>query len=72
MDPQPPAGAHADIPDAPELSTVRDDFAEVLRSAAKLQEVVPDAVLVGDTVSAVYAGHRVSFDHDHVLQLRDR
>lgn len=39
---------------------------QVLVSAAKLQEVVPDAVLVGDS-AALYAGHRESFDHDHVL-----
>lgn len=45
----------------------------VLRSAAKLQELVPDAVLVGDSAAAYYAGHRHSFDHDHVLtDLSDR
>lgn len=40
---------------------------EVLRSAARLQQVVPDAVLVGGSAAALYAGHRDSFDHDHVL-----
>jgi hypothetical protein len=40
---------------------------EVLRSAARLQGVVPDAVLVGGSAAALYAGHRDSFDHDHVL-----
>lgn len=40
---------------------------EVLRSAARLQAVVPDAVLVGGVAAALYAGHRDSFDHDHVL-----
>ena len=39
----------------------------VLESAARLQEVVPDAVLVGGSAAALYAGHRDSFDHDHVL-----
>jgi len=39
----------------------------VLASAARLQEVVPDAVLVGDSAAALHAGHRDSFDHDHVL-----
>ena len=48
------------------------DLLPVLESAARLQEVVPDAVLVGGTVSAAYAGHRISFDHDHVLALRER
>ncbi len=40
---------------------------QVLRSAARLQQVVPDAVLVGGAAAALYAGHRDSFDHDHVL-----
>ncbi|WP_114907089.1 hypothetical protein [Ornithinimicrobium murale] len=40
---------------------------DVLRSAARLQHAVPDAVLVGGTAAAVHAHHRVSFDHDHVL-----
>jgi len=39
----------------------------VLRSAAHLQRVVPDAVLVGGAAAALWAGHRDSFDHDHVL-----
>ncbi len=39
----------------------------VLKSAALLQDVVPDAVLVGGSAAALHAGHRVSFDHDHVL-----
>lgn len=45
----------------------------VLESAARLQELVPDAVLVGGSAAALYAGHRDSYDHDHVLEdLRDR
>lgn len=40
----------------------------VLESAALLQQVVPDAVLVGGSAAAFHAGHRVSFDHDHVLR----
>ncbi len=39
----------------------------VLESAARLQEVVPDAVLVGGSAAALHAGHRESFVHDHVL-----
>jgi hypothetical protein len=54
-------------PDPPE------ELLPVLESAARLQQVVPDAVLVGGTASAAYAGHRLSFDHDHVLaDLADR
>lgn len=40
---------------------------DVLRSAARLQRLVPDAVLVGGTAAALHAHHRESFDHDHVL-----
>jgi len=43
------------------------DLIAVLESAAALQRSVPDAVLVGGSVAAMYAGHRLSFDHDHVL-----
>jgi hypothetical protein len=52
---------------------VPDDLMVVLESAARLQEAVPDAVLVGGSAAALYAHHRTSFDHDHVLvDLRDR
>lgn len=45
----------------------------VLSSAAHLQRIVPDAVLVGGTASAVHAKHRFSRDADHVLtDLRSR
>ncbi|QIK63499.1 hypothetical protein G7068_10025 [Leucobacter viscericola] len=50
-----------------------EGFAEVLESAARLQELVPDAVLVGGSAAAFYARHRLSYDHDHVVQsLHDR
>ena len=39
----------------------------VLASAARLQSVVPDAVLVGGSAAALHASHRDSLDHDHVL-----
>lgn len=45
----------------------------VLASAARLQALVPDAVLVGGSAAALYADHRESYDHDHVLtDLRSR
>jgi hypothetical protein len=48
-------------------------FESVLASAAKLQQVIPDLVLVGGTAAALHAHHRISFDHDHVLaDLADR
>ena len=40
----------------------------MLRSAAKLQEVVPDAVLVGGSAAALWADHRFSSDHGHVVK----
>lgn len=55
------------------MTNVSPELAAVLESAARLQELVPDAVLVGGSAAALYAGHRDSFDHDHVLaDLRDR
>lgn len=45
----------------------------VLSSAARLQRILPDAVLVGGTASAIHAEHRFSRDADHVLtDLRQR
>lgn len=45
----------------------------VLRAAARLQALLPDTVLVGGSAAATHAGHRVSFDDDHVLgDLRER
>lgn len=43
------------------------DWERVLIAAARLQSILPDAVLVGGTASAVHAHHRVSQDADHVL-----
>ncbi len=48
-------------------------LAEVLESAARLQAIVPDAVLVGGAAAALHASHRDSCDHDHDLHdLSDR
>jgi hypothetical protein len=46
----------------------RPELLRVLESAAKLQKVVPDAVLVGGSAAALWADHRSSYDHDHVLE----
>lgn len=52
---------------------IRPELQEVLDSAARLQELIPDTVLVGGSAAAYYAHHRLSYDHDHVMQsLRDR
>lgn len=49
------------------MTSFSPTLSRVLASAARLQEVVPDAVLVGGSAAALHAGHRDSFDHDHVL-----
>src|SRR5690606_10179720 len=41
------------------------DLERVLESAARLQQLIPDAVLVGRSAAAWQ--HRITFDHDHVL-----
>jgi hypothetical protein len=43
------------------------DWERVLASAAHLQRLLPEAVLVGGSASALYAQHRLSTDADHVL-----
>ena len=49
------------------------DWERVLSCAARLQRILPDAVLVGGTAAAVYAQPRFSQDVDHVLtDLRSR
>jgi len=49
------------------------DWEKVLSSAARLQRILPEAVLVGGTASALYAEHRLSVDADHELtDLRQR
>ena len=43
------------------------EWDRVLSSAVHLQEIFPDAVLVGGTATAIHARHRVSVDADPVL-----
>jgi Nucleotidyl transferase AbiEii toxin, Type IV TA system len=65
----PPRGAPDDDQaswDTPGLD--RPELLRVLESAARLQQVVPDAVLVGGAAAALWASHRSSGDHDHVLE----
>jgi len=48
-------------------------FIALLESAAHLQRLVPGAVLVGGSSAILYADHRESRDHDHVVaDLADR
>lgn len=49
------------------------DWERVLSAAARLQRIVPEAVLVGGTAAALHASHRLSRDADPVLtDLRGR
>jgi len=49
------------------------DWEDLLAAERHLQALVPESVLVGGTAAALHAGHRVSFDGDHVLEdLRER
>lgn len=51
----------------PKSTSELPDWEQVLSAAAHLQRILPDAVLVGGTAAAIYAGHRFSADADHVL-----
>jgi hypothetical protein len=49
------------------------EWEQLLSAAAHLQEILPDATLVGGTAVAIFAQHRLSHDADHVLpDLRDK
>ncbi len=55
------------------LEGIHPELEAVLEAAARLQELVPDAVLVGGSAAALYAQHRLSYDNDHVVRdLRER
>ena len=49
------------------------EWEQLLFAAAHLQEILPDATLVGGTAVAIFTQHRLSRDADHVLpDLRNR
>jgi hypothetical protein len=57
----------------PNLEHRDPQFVALLESAAHLQRLGPGAVLVGDSAAILYADHRESTDHDHVVaDLADR
>ena len=43
------------------------DWERVLSAAARLQGLLPEAVLIGGTAAGLHVGHRTSHDADHVL-----
>lgn len=68
-------------PEAPVLPRPRPDLSaadaavwdRVVEAGVKGQRLVPGAIAVGGTAAALYAGHRISLDTDHlVYSLKDR
>jgi hypothetical protein len=43
------------------------NWEDVLSSACRLQQIIPNAVLAGGTAVAAHISHRFSYDADHVL-----
>ncbi len=43
------------------------EWGGILRAGVQAQRLVPGAICVGGTAAALYAGHRISYDTDHVL-----
>jgi hypothetical protein len=55
------------------VAEVLPDWERLLAAERHLQALVPGAILVGGTATAVHAHHRLSLDGDHVLEdLRNR
>jgi hypothetical protein len=48
--------------------TLKAEWARVLAASFRLQQLAPDAVLVGGNAAALHAGLRVSLDDDHVIR----
>jgi hypothetical protein len=58
---------------APGIDDRDPQFVALMESAAHLQQLVPGAVMVGGAAAILYAEHRESRDHDHVVaDLADR
>ncbi len=63
---------HEKRPESPlDTSTLDNEFVDLLESAARLQHIIPGAVMVGGSAAAIYAQHRFSTDHDHVVEFLD-
>ena len=45
-----------------------EDWQKLIFAASKLQEIIPNAILVGGSAASVHLQHRFSFDADHTLQ----
>src|SRR6266487_335980 len=67
-----PKQQHPDETPRPAFATPSAEWSRVLAAGVQAQRLVPGAVCVGGTAAALYAGHRVSYDTDHLLSgLRD-
>lgn len=44
-----------------------DLWSRILKAGVHAQRLIPEAICVGGTASALYAAHRISLDTDHVL-----
>lgn len=51
-----------------QLVETPEDWERVIEAAVRIQRIVPDAVLVGGTASALHCQHRFSADDDHVVK----
>src|SRR6185295_16824761 len=69
-----PIHTHSDTTSGISMSESKlPEWEQLLSAAAHLQEILPEATLVGGTAVAVFAQHRLSRDADHVLtDLRNR
>ncbi len=55
------------------MSSDKAEWEEIISNIARVNEILPDAVLVGGTASAIYAEHRTSNDTDFVVNnLKDK
>ena len=55
------------------MSNDKDEWEDIISNIARVNAVLPDAVVVGGTASAIYAEHRTSNDTDFVVKdLKDR
>jgi len=59
-------------PAAPGDAMRSTEWVRILEAGVQAQRLVPGAICVGGTAAALYAGHRISHDTDHLLSaLRD-
>lgn len=52
-------------------STYWENWEKLIYAASKLQEIIPEAILVGGSAASVHLQHRFSFDADHTVQNLD-